>query len=496
MITATRHRRALTGGIAAMLFGAALGAPGVVGAQEDADFRTTVEGLSGYSGAGEGSPMSIQFYNATGGSIPTDPGESEFEATESYTRSVLGTGPQSRATASSAWPGPTFGDGFATVCECGEDYFIRADARYPEGPYEDEQGSPQTGSGMFAAARGLDVEAQAASSESPNPDGAGFGNSSSVSTATVDDEGLVVTHVDAAIQDVSIGGGALTIESVRTVMTATSDGQTATTEGTTTVKGFTFLGVPFHVDEDGVRAGGEDSTTPPPGDVVTPEQMGITVEFVEHEETVEGARGSRFAGGLIITIDTNSFAEGIAAFEEESGQELPIDPLVPPQTGIDEDLDGAIAQAYVSVLFPFLTGSADVRYTFARGRVSAAASPPFEMPDFDPPDFEAPPATSNAGPGTAPPPPSFGSAPTPPTTSAAPPTQVAPPDDAGQVLAAAPELPDWFDGLPFVLFLLGAMVAGIGAYGLNGLSAAALGTGSSEFCETGAPKRVPQLRQG
>lgn len=459
----------------------ALALPGLAGAQEGEEIRTEVEGIYGYNALVHGSPFSILFFEDVI-PIPTDPGEPKFEMTYSYTHTRLLTGPQARALASSVWPGPAFGDGFSTICRCPQDYPTKADARYPGGEHQVEQTAPG-GGGMTASALGLDVVAEADTSDPVAPEAGATGKFRSTSTSTVLD-GVNIATVDASAEDVSLLGGAVTFDSVRTTLRATSDGETAATQGQTEVQGLTIGGQGYTIDQGGLRPvqdgeGGEGLVplpSNPPGADQIHEQLGIGVELVGHDERIDGASGRRSAGGLRITVNT-----GVAR------STIPVRDLIAP---LPEDLRVEIE--------PLIQLSPTIVYIFGRGTVSAAASPTFE---FAPPELPPPPpppvadtGTSGdlgvpAGGGSSLSPP-FESAPAPMTAGEPAPTIAEPPVQ----VAADRGMPELFGGLPAGLVVLGLLAAGLGARGLTGLTGAAFAGGGGAWCSRGAVKGVPDLR--
>lgn len=472
------NTRALVSLVSAALLAVAL--PGLAGAQEGEQIRTEVEGIYGYNASVHGSPFSILFFERVI-PIPTDPGEPQFEMTYAHTSTRLLTGPQARALASSVWPGPALGDGFSTVCQCPQHWPARAEATYPGGEQRAEQTAPG-GGGMTASALGLDVVAHADTSDPAAPEAAATGKFRSTSISTVRD-GVNIATVDASAEDVSMLGGTITFDSVRTTLRATSDGQVAATQGKTEVSGLTIAGQGYTVDENGLRPvqdgdGGETlvplPSTPPGADQLR-EQLGIEVELAAHDEQVEGASARRSAGGLRITVDTNVLRSRV--------------PL--------RDIIAPLPEEVRLEIEPLVQLSPRTVYIFGRGAVAAAASPPFT---FDAPPPPPPAAVPPSLPGSS----GDIGLPTSPGLTSSPPLSSAPPTTAGEPVpqVAAPPvpattsggLPELFGGLPIGLVLLGLGATGLGARGLSGLTGAALAAGGGGLCSRGAVKGVPDLR--
>lgn len=468
-------------------------------------FRLEEPGIQGYSVIATGSPSGIEFFEQAI-PIPVDPGKPQFEITQSHTSATLNVGPTSRAVASSIWPGAAVGDGFPTVCSCDQPYPIRAEAQYP-GEINRQALEAPNGGGMSTIAEGLDVYAQADASDSPGPEIMDFGTVSSVSKTTLID-GKAVANVDVTIGDVSLLAGLITIDSVGSVMEAVSDTVAATTTGSTTVTGLTIMGQGYEFGEEGLQPVEPEpdpdnpSEEPSDGgllgditdnlpDVVAVirdvlgadalrEQIGISAVVLEQVETIDGPNGRREAQGLRIIIETAPLRSALNA--------LPLGDLanmIP-----DDDLR---AQAF------FILGLAPrIDFVLGKALVAAGATAPFEVAAPPPPPPPATVVTPTAQPTTQPAPAPVAPAPVAPiagggftspitttTTSGgeqpvavAPPAESAPVEQAPQVAQpvtlAAIELPDFFSGLSPILGLFALGLAMAGAYGLAGLSTAAM----------------------
>ena len=444
------------------------------------------EALGGYTVSSSGAPFSMLFYEPVF-PIPVDPGEPHAEGTLSYTSSRVETGPSTRAVASSTWPGPALGDGFKSVCECEEEWFVKAEARNPGGEEEAEQQIPELGAGMKATAKGFEAVARAGSGESPNEDGAAFGTMRSNSSSNVKDSVTTATTV-AVAKGVKLAAGVISIDSVKTTLEATSDGKKATSKGQTKVNGLVIAGQGYVVDEKGLQPVAdekpEESVLPVPKPKEIPgaeelrKNLGIEVHLVEHEVTKNGpADVARRAGGLRIIIDTAVLKDKVPLYE-----------LIPP------DIAGRIA--------PLLVFGPKIEYILGRGAVRAAATEPLEIPDMPlldepiaPPPPVEPPADMGAEPAFA-------------DTAS---EDVALSDDLGagedtggaveqplaageQTQPAAAELPALFGGLPPGLVAVGMVLAALGGRALAGFTGAAMGGAGGALCEQGAPRQTPNLR--
>ena len=497
----------------------ALMMPPVAGAA--AKVRTDPGKLPGYTATATGSPLSMLLYEEVI-PVPVDPGEPHGEGSLSYSRSKLETGPVSRGVASSFWPGAAVGDGFATLCdqvtnrpenpegqECEEEYRVKADARWPASkqfPKEDSEQIKELGAGMFASALGLDTFARASSSESPNEEALGLGNARSRSDTTVLKNEVVATTV-ASAEDVKIGGGVISIDSVKTELLASSDAKKGKTSGVTKVNGLVIGGQGYTIDEKGLRPiqggkPGEGTGKFPamPGAGEMNKQLGIQVELLKHKETVtKEADATRSAGGLRISIRTEVLKKALT-------DNIPVDDVL---GQLPEETDPITIQ--LAALFSL---APQIDFIFGRGTVRAAGSEgnDFNFPPLptleEPPPLEPPAETTGGTAGT--PAVSTDTAPTGGGGGSAPAPDLAPADNGGggpavpsaqepvaageAQLAAAPELPDFFGGLPPGMVAVGLGLAALGGKALAGLTGAAMAGVSGALCDRGALRKIPNLR--
>jgi hypothetical protein len=467
------------------------------GADAAEKVRTDPGPLPGYIIEGRAAPLSMLMYEPVI-PVPVEPGEPHGEGSLSYTLTTLNTGPQGRALASSVWPGAALGDGFSTLCECDENYRAKSEANYPgrEEQQTNTQGSKETGSGMFTEALGLDVLARASSAESPNAEAMGLGNAWSRNESTVRN-GRAISSVVSAVEDVALGGGVITIDSVRTDLKAVSNGKKASTTGVTEVNGLTIGGQGYQVDEKGIRPVQDDKPQDSP--VQLPEmpgakelhdQLGIKVIMTEHTKSRAGAAASRQAGGLRISMET-------AVLKNALMENLPIQDIL---DSVPNEIKGQFAQ--------LLALAPRVDFVFARGQVEVAGSRALK---FDLPDPPKPPPPADDPP--APPadtPPASTPVDTTPEQAPAPPmggtdTGPAPADSGGLTPVAAPAAPaapvtpasaqiPLGGGVPAALVGAGLVLSALGGRALAGLSGMAMGGASGAFCSRGSPRRVPNLR--
>lgn len=465
---------------------------GVAAAQESAeDFRTEAPGLGGFTVESEAAPLSIQLFEPVI-PVPAGPGEPHGELSYQYTRTTLGAGPTSRGVASSVWPGPTVGDGLPTIDPNLPQYPIKADARYPEGPYESTDRSAPTGAGMQSYARGLDVWAQ---SESVGElfGQAVVGTVRSESTSTVTEEGLAVAESTTSVSDLSILG-VVQIASLETRMTATSDGETAESDGDFVVSGLTIEGQGYELTDDGlVATGGDQEPIEIPlgleGTVDLRELIGVKVEAMPVVTETDGATATRSSQGVRIVVDTQPLKDAIGF--------LPLADVIS-QIPDSQDPSGFLRQLKAN-LYTLATLGPRFEFFVGGASVTSGATLPisFEPPALPPPAAPPPPSSNSSGVGSSVTLPDVPAVDTPPADVPAPqvadqPTQPTAPEPA----LAATTIPEQLS-TPLSAGVAGVGVIGIAlmAYGLTTLTSSVFGA-SSAVAAGGAPPDLRAFMQG
>lgn len=320
-------------------------------------------------------------------------------------------GPDRYALASLAYPGAILADLPSVIAQSGQNvplppYPIRTQSYYPSGPTSQRQ--------EIATAQMETVTSEGASDATARYTAADLQSFFSTGGITVQahvgvEDGQVVSRLRSEISGVNVLG-VLTIDSVVTDIVANSNAQDAATEGTTTVTGARFLGLPVTIDADGVHFTQDTSqptTTTQPGplapllgnlppldlggglqpvatavsSLITQvvgatgsvndllAQAGISVKLLSPLEVKDGAQASRTANGLLIEIRYNGRTEPLVSqlLGAVPSDQLPSDSLIPqvPLNTSPQALFNLLKETYV------------VDLALASGAVAVQASAPF-----------------------------------------------------------------------------------------------------------------------
>jgi len=221
-------------------------------------------------------------------------------------------------------------------------------------PYKAEaqsgSGAPEaTGGGngvsMHAVAHSTDASAETTMSGSSIP-GAGDQFGTTMTATTVKDTGPTTVTIDASsvLHNVSLGGGAITIDSVTSVAHAVSDTVKATGSASTTVHGMKIAGVPVTVDDSGVHVASQGTSLPGTDQLNTAlAQTGFKIFVAKPTRTVKGPTITLDSGNLVL-MQTNAqynsqandtqriFVLGGAAIQATTGKAFTF--TLPPTTSL------------------------------------------------------------------------------------------------------------------------------------------------------------------
>jgi hypothetical protein len=135
-----------------------------------------------------------------------------------------------------------------------------------------------------------------------------FGDTTTSSVIKLTGPNKAVIDAVSLMRNVKIGGGALTIDSVKSVAHATTDGKKATGSTGTVVNGMKIGGVPVTVDNKGVHIQGQGSKLPSLDALnKSLKQAGFSVYVADPTRKVNGAAVDLFSGQLIVMQDNPQY---------------------------------------------------------------------------------------------------------------------------------------------------------------------------------------------
>lgn len=443
-----------------------------------ADEPRTDTNLAGFSVEVQASPVLVLLDDPKA-AIPRPTGTAVVEGDPNYTLASVATGPNSRAIASTLWPGNLFGEGLPQINSNIPPYPLKAESRYPDKPYSAQ--GVDGGSLTSSSALGLDAFAQADGTPTNKPGVVTVGSVTSSAGATVTDKDVAVGTAVSAVHDVSLISGLIHIGSVTTRLTSSADGKTPSSTGTTTVTGLTIAGQSFSLDDTGLHAGPQHSALPPlqtPGALQT--ALGISVSGLTQTSTKSGDAASRTASGLVIRIDT---AQLKAALKPAYDVIKPI---------YAQFVDQHIPPDQQGNFYYLMNATPSVTFVFGAGHTSSAATLPIHFEFPPPPVFSGGPGLG-LGTGVVPPVstatgPDLGLPPTASSPTVVPPVLQAP----GATHLAGAVTDARFGGIG-AAWLLGALL-GSGLIGWGLMRFLGLAGGLVFGCRLGAPTSVPDFR--
>jgi len=284
-------------------------------------------GLGAVSVTATASGVRMPFYSSGGEDVETQ---------VPWATTSMDTGGQTHALTSVYWPGDTGGNGGSTLALLG----VPCIPTNPNGiipapvpcvyqpspppqtvydslndPYKAEaqsgSGAPEvTGGGqgvaMRAVAHSTDALASTTMSGSSLPAACDqFGSTSTVPSVKATGPATVTVDATSVLHNVSLGGGAITIDSVTSVAHAVSDTVHATGSAATTVQGMKIAGVPVTVDDKGLHVAGQGSSLPGADQLNTAlAQSGFKVFVAKPTKTVKGPAIFLDSGNLVL-MQTN-----------------------------------------------------------------------------------------------------------------------------------------------------------------------------------------------
>jgi len=317
--------------------------------------------------------------------VPATP---SLEFDEGYAATSDNYGPSGSATASSLYPGQV-------VANAGPElgllvpgvplppapvWPIQAAAEYPQTPNSSSTDQPGVNMDASSTANGNNAsatigdDAPEAGSNGADPAGvapSGSGNPLAGSSAIFGVGGMSATSsslapsttasAEASATDtgISVLGGLITIGSVTSTASATSDGNNGKVAGSTVVQNMNIAGEAVTVDANGISAAGQSTPLSLPISSINTvlSELGISITATNATDKVSGPTASRTLDGLKITIDLKTLDNAANTFAS----------LFPP--------------SLVSQLPVALPNDQQLTLDLATVQVSSTASPSFSAGD-------------------------------------------------------------------------------------------------------------------
>jgi hypothetical protein len=308
-----------------------------VGLAAPAAFADSGSGATAGSTGGGGGAASLGGFQlkATGAGFRTTYAQPNFplvpELNVGYSTTSYGDGPTGTSTASTLWPGqvaanagsqlplllqPIFGSNTPNVAA--PPWPLQASTNFPEGPFT----ATQDGAGANQEATSSAGES-AASTSFGTASGPGAAIPSAIVSvqslgssvlSTVTATGVAESKATSAVHAVNIANGLITVGTVSSTQTATSDGTIGKVDGSSVVSGVSVAGQPVTVDSTGVHAGGQTADVlspllPPVGQLL--QTLGISMKVTKPLDTVSGPSAEREASGLTVIIDLTQLDSGL-----------------------------------------------------------------------------------------------------------------------------------------------------------------------------------------
>jgi hypothetical protein len=166
---------------------------------------------------------------------------------------------------------------------------------------------------MRAVAKMGDIEASTAmAGGQETPLGDTLGSTATVTSIKLTGPNTAVADAVSTMRDISLGGGAVTIDAVKSVAHAVTNGKTATGTGSTTVEGMKIAGVPVTLDSGGVHIDGQ-GTALPSLDALNSAlaNAGFKLYVANPTKTVDKAHVQLFSGQLVILQNNSQYTSNL-----------------------------------------------------------------------------------------------------------------------------------------------------------------------------------------
>ncbi len=226
------------------------------------------------------------------------------------TVAMLRKGPIGYALSSIAWPGVLAGNIGSIVIVAGGpsqasalNSPVRAEARTGSGP-DTVTNKDYPGATMVATAKDDVVQASAEVAQSNNSQAGSFNNSVSRTKVAVTGPTTAIGQAFSHADDISLAGGVVTIGSVTSTATGSTDGQKASATGRTLVKDVKIAGVPVTIDERGVTVNGNNA----PVNKIASDAVNTAISNAGMSIAISQPSGKPIGGSIVYSTGSLIFA--------------------------------------------------------------------------------------------------------------------------------------------------------------------------------------------
>jgi hypothetical protein len=228
------------------------------------------------------------------------------------TTSTLSTGGVGTGFAAVAWPGPIIGNGGTTLLVLNSN--VPPQATLLNDPVRAESHSGGTEKASYGTAPGPVMTSTASRSavSARSSTGAGttlpigsVGAVTGATTTTLTGAGRAVSTAASSVSDLSLADGVITVGSVVSTATTTTDGKVATATGRTELTGLTVAGVAVTVDGQHLQVAGTSVANPLAVDTLNAavKALGLTVVVTDPHVVRTGGLASYDAGAVVLLFD-------------------------------------------------------------------------------------------------------------------------------------------------------------------------------------------------
>lgn len=315
-------------------------------------------GPAGHADAEPGSGLSSYSLSASAPGFALEGLYKDVALTVPETTSTLTTGGVGSGLAALGWPGPVIGNAGTTILVLQPaappqttmlNDPVRAEAR-TAGPTEATY-NQVPGTVMHASAKDGEVTASSLTGSGTTLPVGEVGAVSASSRVALTGATTAVATSQSSVQHLSLAGGQVEIGSVVSTASATSDGRTSSSKGSTTVTGVTVGGVPVRVDDKGLHVAGQDAADPVPVATLTDavKALGLTMLLTEPREVRQGSSVRYVGAALVVILDQSgrqiAITLGRASASVDASAGGGTTEVLPPATGTGSGAAPAVGSA-------------------------------------------------------------------------------------------------------------------------------------------------------